>query len=226
MQILIPGTQSAGSGRPITLLPHHQSAEHGPGVSPPPLAAIDRCQSGWRRQVALNSWFVMVAAMLVGTYVLAFFGILAADRAHRGWPSGGNDGLGHAAHQRQGCSNRPREHAGPLTDAEIMRRSFLSHHLSADHTAPARLRHRSLWVQSCPRRRAVPDWRRRRGAGSSTHIPGPSTSSTRTAARLLEKLRRSGRTGDDCNCWPSCCCAWALKSSGRAGQSSITSPVV
>ena len=27
------------------------------------------------RQVAINSWFVLVASMLIGTYVLAFFGV-------------------------------------------------------------------------------------------------------------------------------------------------------
>ena len=77
------------------------------------------------RQVALNSWFVMVCAMLVGTYVLAFFGIsLSIVRigggllvASTGW---------RMLHTSEGdeVHAAASEHTGGLSDAEIMRRSF------------------------------------------------------------------------------------------------------
>jgi len=77
------------------------------------------------RQVALNSWFVMVCAMLIGTYVLNFFGIslpivriggglLVASTGWRMLHSSESDEV-HAAAS---------EHTGGLSDAEIMRRSF------------------------------------------------------------------------------------------------------
>jgi len=77
------------------------------------------------RQVALNSWFVMVAAMLIGTYVLDFFGIslpivriggglLVASTGWRMLHSSGSDEVQTAASAQ----------TGRLSDAEIMKRSF------------------------------------------------------------------------------------------------------
>jgi multiple antibiotic resistance protein len=77
------------------------------------------------RQVALNSWFVMVGAMLIGTYVLAFFGIslpvvriggglLVASTGWRMLHKNESDEVQTAASQQ----------AGRLSDAEIMLRSF------------------------------------------------------------------------------------------------------
>jgi len=77
------------------------------------------------RQVAVNSWFVIVCAMLVGTYVLNFFGIsLPIVRigggllvASTGW---------RMLHSREADEVRTAasEQTGGLTNAEIMRRSF------------------------------------------------------------------------------------------------------
>jgi multiple antibiotic resistance protein len=77
------------------------------------------------RQVALNSWFVMVAAMLIGTYVLDFFGIslpivriggglLVASTGWRMLHTSESDEVQTAASKN----------SGRLSDAEIMRRSF------------------------------------------------------------------------------------------------------
>lgn len=77
------------------------------------------------RQVALNSWVVMVCAMLIGTYVLDFFGIslpivriggglLVASTGWRMLHSRESDEVQAVASQ----------HAGGLSNAEIMRRSF------------------------------------------------------------------------------------------------------
>jgi len=77
------------------------------------------------RQVALNSWFVMVAAMLIGTYVLDFFGIslpivriggglLVASTGWRMLHTSESDEVQAAAS----------EQTGRLSDAEIMKRSF------------------------------------------------------------------------------------------------------
>ena len=77
------------------------------------------------RQVAINSWFVLVAAMLIGTYVLALFGIsLPVVRlgggllvAATGWRmlNRTDDDDVHAA---------AAENAATLSPAEIARRSF------------------------------------------------------------------------------------------------------
>lgn len=77
------------------------------------------------RQVALNSWFVMVIAMLIGTYVLDFFGIslpivriggglLVASTGWRMLNSSESDEVQAAASAQ----------TGQISDAEIMRRSF------------------------------------------------------------------------------------------------------
>jgi len=77
------------------------------------------------RQVALNSWFVMVCAMLIGTYVLDFFGIslpivrvggglLVASTAWRMLHTGEGNEVNAASS----------DDTVPLSDAEIMRRSF------------------------------------------------------------------------------------------------------
>lgn len=77
------------------------------------------------RQVAVNSWIVLVIAMLTGTYVLAFFGIsLPIVRigggllvAATGWRMlHGNEG-----DRMQVAAS---EKAGEIPDAEIVRRSF------------------------------------------------------------------------------------------------------
>ena len=77
------------------------------------------------RQIAINSWFVMVASMLIGTHILALFGIsLAVVRigggllvAAAGWRMlhRTDDDDVHAA---------AAEEAATLTDAEVVRRSF------------------------------------------------------------------------------------------------------
>ena len=77
------------------------------------------------RQVAMNSWIVMVCAMLIGTYVLDFFGIslpivriggglLVAATGWRMLHTSESDEVRTAAS----------EHAESLSDAEITRRSF------------------------------------------------------------------------------------------------------
>ena len=77
------------------------------------------------RQVAINAWFVVVASMLVGTYVLAFFGVslpvvrlggglLVAATAWRMLHRAEDDDV-HAAAAVE---------ASTLSDAEIVRRSF------------------------------------------------------------------------------------------------------
>jgi multiple antibiotic resistance protein len=77
------------------------------------------------RQVAINGWFVVVVSMLIGTYVLAFFGVslpvvrlggglLVAATAWRMLHRTEDDDV-HAA---------AAEEASALSDAEIVRRSF------------------------------------------------------------------------------------------------------
>jgi len=77
------------------------------------------------RQVAINGWFVVVVSMLIGTYVLAFFGVslpvvrlggglLVAATAWRMLHRTEDDDV-HAA---------AAEEASTLSDAEIVRRSF------------------------------------------------------------------------------------------------------
>jgi multiple antibiotic resistance protein len=77
------------------------------------------------RQVAVNSWFIVVVSVLVGNYVLELFGIslpivrvggglLVAATAWRLLGSNDDDGLKAAAVEK----------AGKLSDAEIVRRSF------------------------------------------------------------------------------------------------------
>lgn len=77
------------------------------------------------RQVAVNAWFVLVASMLVGNYVLALFGIslpivriggglLVAATAWRMLDRTGGDPVQAVA----------AEEASALSDAEIVRRSF------------------------------------------------------------------------------------------------------
>ena len=77
------------------------------------------------RQVAINSWYVVVASILVGTYVLELFGIslpvvrvggglLVAATAWRLLNHSGGDEVHTAA----------AEHTAALSQAEIVRRSF------------------------------------------------------------------------------------------------------
>ncbi|MCM2312792.1 MAG: hypothetical protein NDI84_15470, partial [Steroidobacteraceae bacterium] len=77
------------------------------------------------RQVAVNAWFVLVASMLIGTYVLALFGIslpvvrigggllVAATAWHMLHHTDDDDVHAVAA-----------ENAATLSDAEIVQRSF------------------------------------------------------------------------------------------------------
>ena len=77
------------------------------------------------RQIAINSWFVMVASMLIGTHILALFGIsLPVVRlggglllAAAGWRM-----LHHA--EDDDVHSAAAEEAATLTDTEVMRRSF------------------------------------------------------------------------------------------------------
>lgn len=77
------------------------------------------------RQVAINSWFVLVASMLIGTYVLALFGVslpvvrlggglLVASTAWRMLHHTEDDDVHAVAVER----------AATLSDAEIIQRSF------------------------------------------------------------------------------------------------------
>jgi multiple antibiotic resistance protein len=77
------------------------------------------------RQVAINSWFVLVVSMLIGTYVLEFFGVslpvvriggglLVAATAWRLLHNTADDDV-HAV---------AAENAATLSDAEIVQRSF------------------------------------------------------------------------------------------------------
>lgn len=77
------------------------------------------------RQVAINSWFVLVVSMLIGNYVLAVFGIsvpivriggglLVAATAWKLLHHQAGDDVQHAAAER----------AATLSDAEILGRSF------------------------------------------------------------------------------------------------------
>ena len=77
------------------------------------------------RQIALNGWYVIVASILVGSYVLDLFGIslpvvriggglLVAATAWRLLDSSGEDEVKAAA----------AEHAASLSQAEVVRRSF------------------------------------------------------------------------------------------------------
>jgi multiple antibiotic resistance protein len=77
------------------------------------------------RQIAINSWFVMVASMLIGTYILALFGIsLPVVRigggllvAAAGW---------RMLHRTEDddVHTAAAEEAATLSDTEIVRRSF------------------------------------------------------------------------------------------------------
>jgi len=77
------------------------------------------------RQVAINCWFILVISMLVGTYLLEFFGIsLAIVRigggllvAASGWRMLANKG-------EDEVHRAVAKHAADLPDLEIQRRSF------------------------------------------------------------------------------------------------------
>ena len=110
---------------PITLLPI---------INPLGTAAVftmtagDDAQSGrmLARQVTINCWFILVASMLVGTYVLGVFGIsipivrvggglLVAASAWRMLSGDDDDEMTTAV---------KRSHAGDLTRTEVIKRSF------------------------------------------------------------------------------------------------------
>ncbi len=104
------------------------------------------------RQIAINSWFVLVASMLIGTYVLALFGIsLPVVRvggglllATAGWRMlHTTDGQ-----RRSGGGRRRGVHAlqHPADAAQ-----FLSDDVSIDHRVPARSPRRSRSARRFPR---------------------------------------------------------------------------
>jgi multiple antibiotic resistance protein len=109
---------------PVTLLPIINPLSTAPVF----VAAVgsNRAVAGrLARQVAINSWFVLVVSMLVGTYVLAFFGVslpvvriggglLVAATAWRLLHHTNDDDV-HAV---------AAENAATLSDAEIVQRSF------------------------------------------------------------------------------------------------------
>jgi multiple antibiotic resistance protein len=77
------------------------------------------------RQVAINAWFVLVVAMLVGTYVLAFFGVsLPVVRIGGGLLVAAT--AWHLLHQTKDDDVHAvaAEKAATLSDAEIVQRSF------------------------------------------------------------------------------------------------------
>lgn len=123
MEILIPALKALALV-PVTLLPI---------INPLSAAPVFAATAGGNlgvtrrlaRQVALNSWCVMVTAMLVGTYVLNFFGIslpivriggglLVASTGWRMLHTSESDEVQAAASAQ----------TGELSDAEIMKRSF------------------------------------------------------------------------------------------------------
>jgi multiple antibiotic resistance protein len=109
---------------PVTLLPIINPLSTAPVF----VATVgdDRALAGrLARQVAYNSWFVIVASMLIGTYVLALFGIslpvvrlggglLVASTAWRMLHRTEDDDV-HA---------RTAKEASEMTHAEVIRRSF------------------------------------------------------------------------------------------------------
>ena len=110
---------------PLTLLPIINPLAGAPvfmATAGPQKADIRRLA----RQVAINCWFVLVGSMLVGTYVLDFFGIslpivriagglLVASAAWRMLMSSDDDEVRSAVARTQPAS---------LSEAEIVKRSF------------------------------------------------------------------------------------------------------
>jgi len=109
---------------PVTLLPIINPLTTAP-VFVATLGGSRSAAKALARQVAINSWIVIVVSMLIGTYVLALFGIsLPVVRvgggllvAAAGWRMlhRSDDDDVHAAAAEQ---------AATLSDAEIVRRSF------------------------------------------------------------------------------------------------------
>ena len=123
MDLLVPFLKSLALV-PLTLLPIINPLSGAPvftataGSSPVVVRQM-------ARQVAINSWFILVISMLVGTYVLAFFGIslpivriggglLVAASGWRMLVDKADDDV-HKAVAKQ---------AAEMPDAEILRRSF------------------------------------------------------------------------------------------------------
>ena len=109
---------------PVTLLPIINPLSTAP-VFVATVGANRSIAKRLARQVAINGWFVVVVSMLIGTYVLAFFGVslpvvrlggglLVAATAWRMLHRTEDDDV-HAA---------AAEEASTLSDAEIVRRSF------------------------------------------------------------------------------------------------------
>ena len=109
---------------PVTLLPIINPLSTAP-VFIASVGSDDRLAKHLARQVAINSWFVVVTSILIGTYVLALFGIslpvvriggglLVAATAWRMLHRTADDDV-HAA---------AAEKASEMSRAEIMRRSF------------------------------------------------------------------------------------------------------
>jgi multiple antibiotic resistance protein len=109
---------------PITLLPIINPLSTAP-VFVATLGGNRSAATRLARQIAINSWFIIVVSMLIGTYVLALFGIslpvvrlggglLVAAAAWRMLHRTDDDDV-HAA---------AAEEAATLSDAEVVRRSF------------------------------------------------------------------------------------------------------
>lgn len=109
---------------PITLLPIINPLSTAP-VFVATLGGNRAAAKRLARQVAINSWFIVLVSMLIGTYVLALFGIslpvvriggglLVASAAWRMLHRTDDDDV-HAA---------AAEEASTLSDAEVARRSF------------------------------------------------------------------------------------------------------
>jgi multiple antibiotic resistance protein len=109
---------------PVTLLPIINPLTTAP-VFVATLGGSRSAAKGLARQVAINSWIVIVASILIGTYVLALFGIslpvvrvggglLVAASGWRMLHRSDDDDVRAAA----------AEQAATLSDAEIVRRSF------------------------------------------------------------------------------------------------------
>ncbi len=123
MEHLIPILQSLALV-PLTLLPI---------INPMSTAPVFVAATGGNRsitqrlarQVAFNSWVVLVSAMLIGTYVLAFFGIsLPIVRIGGGLLVAATGWRMLHRNESDEVQTAASEKAEQLSDAEIVRRSF------------------------------------------------------------------------------------------------------
>lgn len=123
MDLLVPALQALALV-PATLLPIINPLSTAPVIAGAASGSMDAARR-LARQVAVNSWVIMVAAMLIGTYVLDFFGIsLPVVRigggllvASTGWR------MLHTSAEDEVTTAASRQ-TEQMSDAEIMRRSF------------------------------------------------------------------------------------------------------